>query len=406
MPDAAVIERDCVITGGGPAGMVLGYLLARAGLRVTVLEKHADFLRDFRGDTIHPSTIALLRGLGLAEEFLELPLSRVDTLDTVIDGTRLTLVDFSTLPPPDDFLVFAPQWDFLDFLARKGSELPGFDLRLRAAGVDLVVEGDRVVGVRATGPLGDFELRAPLTVAADGRDSTLRERAGMHPVEFGAPIDVLWFRLPKAEGAPPPTLAYVSADGVVLTLDRRDYYQAGVIISKGRFDVIRAAGLPAFRARVAAAAPHLAATADSLLDWGQVSLLTVRLDRLPSWHRPGFIAIGDAAHAMSPMFGVGVNYAIQDAVALANAVHDPLARGSAPDGVLAAVQSRRERPARRMQRLQRISHLGVVRVARGGRRRAVPRPVLAVLRRHAPRIRRFLARFIGLGYLPERSEIR
>lgn len=393
------LERDCVIAGGGPAGMVLGYLLARGGLQVTVLEKHADFLRDFRGDTIHPSTITLLRELGLAERFLELPVTRVSTVDVAIDGRRLTVADFATLPEPDDFLVFAPQWDFLNFLADEASALPGFELRMRTAAEELLVEDGRVVGVRAAGQDGDLEIRATLTVAADGRTSVLRDRAGLRPVASGAPIDVLWFRLPKPPVPPPPTLGHVSPKGLVLTLDRGDHYQAGMIIPKGRFEDLKAHGLPTFRDGFVAAAPHLGPVVGTLEDWEQVKLLSVRLDRLPRWHRPGLIAIGDAAHAMSPVFGVGVNYAIQDAVALSNAITAQLARGEAADDVLAQVQARREKPVRRMQRLQRLAHRGIARTPRGDR--FMPRPLLMLLRLLSPLIRRVMARFIGLGFLPE-----
>jgi 2-polyprenyl-6-methoxyphenol hydroxylase-like FAD-dependent oxidoreductase len=406
MSTVPALERECVIAGGGPAGMVLGYLLARAGLNVTVLEKHADFLRDFRGDTIHPSTITLLRELGLSEEFLALPLSRLETVNVVIDGTRLTVADFSTLPEPDTFLVFAPQWDFLDFLAAQGATLPGFDLRMSTEATDLIMEQGRIVGVRAQEPEGDLEVRAPLTVAADGRGSVLRARAGLHPVSTGVPIDVLWFRLPKPRHAPPPTLGYVSPRGMVLTLDRNDYYQAGAIIPKGRAQALRDGGLAAFRTRLVAVAPHLASVIDSLASWDQVKLLSVQIDRLRTWHRPGFIAIGDAAHAMSPMFGVGVNYAIQDAVALANAIHDDLARGEAPDDILAAVQRRRERPARTMQRLQRLGHRGLSRIVNATGERALPRGLVTLLSILSPLFRPRVASFIGLGFLPEHSTIR
>jgi 2-polyprenyl-6-methoxyphenol hydroxylase-like FAD-dependent oxidoreductase len=416
---------DCVVAGGGPAGMVLGYLLARAGLRVTVLEKHADFLRDFRGDTIHPSTLTLLRELGLVEDFLRLPVNRVTTLDAVVDGTRVTVADFGALPGPDAVLVLAPQWDLLDFLARRAGRLPGFRLLMSTTVERAVVERGRVVGVEVSGPDGERTLRAALTVAADGRGSRLREVTGAPPVESGVPVDVLWFHLPKPSDAPPDTLAYVGGDGLVLTIDRGDRYQAGHIIAKGGFDALRAAGLPAFRACLARVAPHLEGPARTLTDWSQVKLLSVQVNRLPQWHRPGFIAIGDAAHAMSPMFGVGVNYAVQDAVALANALAPVLLRlkearnraaddrsGATPpdrrlaerlagelDSALAAVQRRRERPVRRMQRLQVLGHRRIARPPRGDR--FAPRWVGPVLRVVTPRLRRRVAHFVGVGFLPE-----
>ncbi|MBX3099678.1 MAG: FAD-dependent oxidoreductase [Salinibacterium sp.] len=373
--------------------MMLGYLLARRGLNVTVLEKHADFLRDFRGDTIHPSTITVLGELGLRDAFLAMGLPRLDGMSVVIDGERLSLVDFTTLPEPDNFLVFAPQWDFLNFLAREGAKLPGFDLRMNTTATGLVFDGDTVVGVTATNGL---TVRAPLTVAADGRGSLLRAAAGFIPHELGVPIDVLWFRLPKPDNAPPPTLGYVGDHGMVLTIERGDYYQSGMVIPKGTFADVQAAGLPAFRDALTSTAPVLATVVESLQNWDQVKLLSVQLDRLPRWWRNGFMCIGDAAHAMSPVGGVGVNYAIQDAVALANALPD----GVVPSSVLAAVQARRERPVIRMQRIQRVAHERLKRPVNGGKR-AVPRPARALLRLSQPLVRRVLARVVGLGFLPE-----
>jgi 2-polyprenyl-6-methoxyphenol hydroxylase-like FAD-dependent oxidoreductase len=393
------IERDCVIAGGGPAGMVLGYLLARSGLRVTVLEKHADFFRDFRGDTVHPSTITLLGELGLRERFLQLPVHRLPSLDVVLYGHRLHLVDFRTLPAPDDFLVLAPQWDLLNFLAAEAAAFDGFELRMGTAATDLVVEDGRVRGVRAVGPDGDLEVRAALTVAADGRSSTLRDAAGLVPAETGAPIDVLWFGLPKPPEPPPATLAYVSENGMALTIDRGDRYQSGLVIAKGAFAGLHAAGLPAFRSRLAAAVPGLGPVVGTLTDWDQIKLLSVQINHLRRWYRPGFIAIGDAAHAMSPMFGVGVNYAVQDAVALANAVVDDLADGTVPTDRLAGVQRRREGPVRAMQRVQRIGHRFVARGAAG--RRLAPGWAFTLLGRVVPLLQPRVARLIGLGFLPE-----
>ncbi|MDQ0868180.1 2-polyprenyl-6-methoxyphenol hydroxylase-like FAD-dependent oxidoreductase [Arthrobacter sp. V1I9] len=278
----SVIERDCVIAGGGPAGMVLGYLLARRGLRVTVLEKHGDFLRDFRGDTVHPSTVTLLGELGLREKFLELPLTRLSTLDAVVDGQRLTIVDFGTLPPPDNFLVFAPQWDFLNFLAREAAGFPNFELRMLSEATGLIIEEGKVCGVRASTSDGGLEIRAPLTVAADGRASALRAAAGMTPEDFGVPIDVLWFNLPKPPDPPLATLGYISAQGMVLTIDRGDRYQSGMVIPKGGLDKLRAAGIGMLQKRISTAAPCLRPVVGTLTDWDQIKLLSVQINPAPA----------------------------------------------------------------------------------------------------------------------------
>ncbi len=403
--DVEVVTRDCVIAGGGPAGLMAGYLLARRGLRVTVLEKHADFLRDFRGDTIHPSTITLLGELGLRERFLELPVTRLSTLDAVVDGQRLTMIDFSTLKPPDNFLVLAPQWTFLDFLAREAAVFPGFELRMCTAATEILTDGDRVVGVRATATEGgverELEFHTPLTVAADGRTSRVRRAAGLVPDELGVAIDVLWFSLPKPPNPPPSTLTYIDGRSMVLTIDRGDRYQGGLVIPKGGFDDVRAAGLAAFRRRLAATAPVLGSVVGELRDWEQVRLLSVQVDRLPCWYRDGLICIGDAAHAMSPVGGVGVNYAIQDAGALANTVAGPLLRhGSVPLSALDAVQRRRARPVRPMQWIQQRAH---ARVGHGGvpRPRALSRPARTALALLQPLVRRVTARAVGRGFLPE-----
>jgi 2-polyprenyl-6-methoxyphenol hydroxylase-like FAD-dependent oxidoreductase len=393
------LERDCVIAGGGPAGMVLGYLLARAGLKVTVLEKHADFFRDFRGDTVHPSTVTLLGELGLRGKFLQLPLTQLSTMDAVFDSQRITIADFRTLPGPDNFLVFAPQWDFLNFLAREAAAYPTFELRMSTEATGLIMEQDQVRGVRAATADGGTEIRATLTVAADGRASNLRTAAGMTPDEFGVPIDVLWFGLPKPPDPPPVTLGYISSRGMVLTIDRGDRYQSGMVIRKGGFDELREAGLDALRARITHAAPFLHPVVGTLTDWDQIKLLSVQINRLRRWYRPGFIAIGDAAHAMSPMFGVGVNFAIQDAVALFNAIADDLAAGAAPVEKLAAVQRRREKPVKVIQLLQRNGHRAIARATTGSS--IAPRWLIALLRIFSPLLRRFTARFIGRGIRPE-----
>jgi 2-polyprenyl-6-methoxyphenol hydroxylase-like FAD-dependent oxidoreductase len=396
-------ERDVVIAGGGPAGMIAGYLYARAGLTVTVLEKHADFLRDFRGDTIHPSTITLLRELGLVDRFLALPLSRLRTMDVVLEGRRLTLVDFGTLPSPDDFLVFAPQWDFLNFVAREAAALPGFELLMSTEAVGLIDSDGRVDGVRAHGPEGEIELRARLTVAADGRSSAIRDAAGFVPIDEGVPIDVLWFDLPKPPDPPPATLGYIG-EAMVLTIERGDHYQGGMIIPKGGFDDLQARGLGALRDALTTTAPVLTPVAGTLTDWNQVKLLSVQLSHLPRWWRDGLICIGDAAHAMSPVGGVGINYAIQDAVALVNATVRPLRLGRVPTSVLDGVQRRRERPVERMQRIQRAVHGRLSRPSTTGQR-ALPRGAGALLTLVQPLLRRVMARIVGRGFLPEHVDL-
>lgn len=398
MDTTTVIQRDCVIAGGGPAGIVLGYILARAGVRVTVLEKHADFFRDFRGDTIHPSTITTLSELGLRDRFLQLPLSRLDTMDVVFDSQRITMVDFRRLKKPNNFLVFAPQWDFLNFLAGEGTKLPAFDLRMSTKATELIIEDDVVVGVRAEGPDGRLDVRAPLTVAADGRSSTIRPSAGMHPEEFGVPIDVLWFCLPMPKKTPPDSLGYLSRDGAVITIPRIDHIQSGTLIEKGGFDRLKAQGLAALRKRIVRIASFLAPVVDTLKDWDQIKLLSVQINRLDRWYRPGFIALGDAAHAMSPIFGVGVNYAIQDAVALANLIAPDLANGVAPVEKLAALQTRRQKPVKLMQSVQRVAHKAISKGAAG---QLAPHWVFRLLNAVSPAIRGFTARFIGIGFLPE-----
>ncbi|MFF1571533.1 FAD-dependent oxidoreductase [Leifsonia sp. NPDC058292] len=396
------IETSCVIAGGGPAGMMLGLILARAGIDVVVLEKHEDFFRDFRGDTIHPSTVGVLGELGLRERFLALPHNSIRTLDAVVNGTRLHPVDFSRLGPPDDFLVLAPQWDFLNFLAAEAAAYPTFRLLMQTEATGIIEEDGAIRGVTIRGADGDQEVRAALTVAADGRASTVRAAAGLRPREFGVGIDVLWFRLPKPHDLPPSTLAYVDHGAMVITIDRGDYYQTGLIIAKGGFDGLQRQGLDAFRAQLVAAAPVLESVADAITSWDEVKLLSVQINRLSRWYRSGLLAIGDAAHAMSPAFGVGVNYAVQDAVASANALAAPLRSGAVDLRVLDGIQQRRLPPVARMQKLQLAAH---ERIARPGGLAFLPNPMPRALglalTAATPLIQRFTARMIGRGFLPE-----
>jgi 2-polyprenyl-6-methoxyphenol hydroxylase-like FAD-dependent oxidoreductase len=402
MASVRTLETDVCIVGGGPAGIMLGYLLGRVGVDVIVLEKHADFFRDFRGDTIHPSTLSLLGQLGLREEFLALPHSEVGTLDFVVNGTRIHAVDFGALPGPDNFLSFMPQWDFLNFLAGKAKEFPSFELLMNTGATGVRRAGSAVTGVTATDAEGDLEIVARLTVAADGRSSTVRAATGLEPRGFGVGIDVLWFSLPKPPSPPPPTLAYIDTGALVLTIDRRDHYQAGSVIPKGRFAELRQGGLDEFRRSLVRAAKPLAPVVDTLTDWDQVKLLSVQVDRLETWHRPGLLCIGDSAHAMSPAFGVGVNYAIQDAVATANRLAEPLLRGGVGERDLAAIQRRRLPPVRAMQALQLRLHAAIA--------KPNPEPILAspptagqrvALDLAVPVIRAIAPKLIGRGFRPE-----
>ncbi|HEY4592570.1 MAG TPA: FAD-dependent oxidoreductase, partial [Thermoanaerobaculia bacterium] len=329
------LRTTCCIAGGGPAGMMLGFLLARAGVEVTVLEKHADFFRDFRGDTVHPSTLELMGELGLLDDFLKLPHQEIRRLKIAIDDQEYDGPDFSHLPTRCKFIALMPQWDFLNFLAEQGKRYPAFHLLMKAEVTDLIEEGGRVVGAQAKTDQGDLEIRADLVVGADGRHSTVRERAGMQVDDFGVPIDVLWFRLSKSAGEPSQALGRVRNGKILVTIDRGDYFQCGLIIPKGAFEEIQRQGLEAFRAGIVSAAPFLADAVHELDSWDKVKLLTVQINRLRRWYRPGLLCIGDAAHAMSPAGGVGINLAVQDAVATANLLADKLRRGAVTDDDLA-----------------------------------------------------------------------
>ena len=394
------IKTTCCITGGGPAGMMLGFLLARAGISVAVLEKHADFLRDFRGDTIHPSTLELMHELGLLDEFLKLPHSRVDHLSGLIGETSVTIADFSHLPMHCKFIALMPQWDFLDFLAEHGRKYPGFDLHMRTQATALIEEGGRIAGVRATSPDGDLEIRADLTVGCDGRHSTLRACAGFQVEDIGAPMDVLWFRISRREGDTAETFGHIEAAAMMVMLNRTDYWQCAYVIPKGGIDQVKAKGLPAFRESVAFMSPFLRDRLDEIKSWDDVKLLTVAVDRLPRWHKPGLLCIGDAAHAMSPIGGVGVNLAIQDAVAAANILYGPLKAGKVSEADLAAVQKRRTMPMRLIQWIQVKIQNNLLSRVLASRERPTP-PFAVKLLDWFPVLRRFPARLVGLGVRPE-----
>ena len=399
MPQAPLPTR-CGIVGGGPAGMMLGFLLARGGIEVLVLEKHADFLRDFRGDTIHPSTLELMHELGLLEEFLKRPHQEIRELRGQVGGESFTMADFSHLPTHCKFVAFMPQWDFLNFLVEQGRRYPGFHVEMQAEATDLIEENGRVVGVRVTTVQGPREIRAELIVGADGRHSVIRARAALPVVNLGAPMDVMWMRLSRRPTDAGQTFGYVDRGKILVLLNREDYWQAAFVIPKGAADEIRARGLPAFRDEIAALVPFLRDRVEELRDWKDVSLLTVAVDRLTRWHRPGLLCIGDAAHAMSPIGGVGINLAIQDAVAAAN-ILAPAFRQSAPtDRDLQAVQKRRTFPTRATQRLQLIIQNNVIRRVLASTK-PLTLPWLFRLLQRYPYLRRIPARVVGIGFRPE-----
>jgi 2-polyprenyl-6-methoxyphenol hydroxylase-like FAD-dependent oxidoreductase len=399
MPNTTIATK-CCIAGGGPAGMMLGFLLARAGVNVAVLEKHADFFRDFRGDTIHPSTLELMAELGLLDEFLKLPHQKVDRLTALIGAERVRMIDLTHLPTRCKYIALMPQWDFLNFLAARGKRYPTFDLHMKAEATDLIEEGGRVVGLRATTPDGELSIRADLVVGADGRHSTVREKAGFKSDDYGAPMDVLWFRLTRKESDDTETFGHFEAGAMMIMLNRGDYWQCAYVIPKGGIDGIKAEGLDAFRKRVLFMSPFLTDRVEELKTFDDIKLLSVAVDRLRQWWRPGLICIGDAAHAMSPIGGVGVNLAVQDAVAAANRLAAPLKAGTAGDDDLRAIQARRTFPVRFTQALQLIMQKRIISPALASTQRPKP-PLLFKLVGALPLLQRIPGRLLAVGVRPE-----
>jgi 2-polyprenyl-6-methoxyphenol hydroxylase-like FAD-dependent oxidoreductase len=394
------ISVRCCIAGGGPAGLMLGFLLARAGVDVLVLEKHKDFLRDFRGDTIHPSTLELMHELGLAEELLKLPHEKVHTLAFHAGSETLPIADFSHLPVRHPFIAIMPQWDFLNFIAAKAGRYPGFNLLMEVEAAGLIERDGRVTGMRAHSPTGDFEVTADLVIAADGRDSRLRTQAGLDLRDIGAPMDVLWFRLSRATGDPPETMARLGAGEFMVMINRGDYWQCGFVIPKGTAEEVRRRGVGAFRHEVAKLAPFADGRVSELRDWEQIKLLTVSANRLVQWYKPGFLCIGDAAHAMSPVGGVGINLAIQDAVAAANILSEPLRDRAVTLEHLRRVQHRRELPTRITQLVQTFIQNRVLSPILRSKQAPEPPFILRLLARF-PRLRRIPAHVAGIGFRPE-----
>jgi len=385
--------------------MMLGLLLARSGIRVKVLEKHADFFRDFRGDTIHPSTLEILDELGMLDEFLKLPHQEVRQLRGQIGDTTLTLADFTHLPVRCKFLAFMPQWDFLNFLAERARVYPGFQLEMESEVTGLTFDGERVTGVRVRTPAGVRQVSADLVVGTDGRESTVRAAAALPSIEFGAPMDVLWMRISREPSDPRQLLGRVDYGQIFVMIDRGDYWQCGLVVRKGTLAEIQRRGLDPLRADILRLAPFLGERVSDLRDWNDIKLLTVQVDRLRRWYRDGVLCIGDAAHAMSPVAGVGINLAIQDAVAAANILVPALRHsGTVSNAALAAIQERRELPTRVTQRAQLLIQNGIIRrvLGRGrGREGRMSPPLIIRILGGVPLFRRIPARLVGLGFRRE-----
>src|SRR5215467_1433779 len=392
------LQTRCVIAGGGPAGMMAGYLLARAGVDVVVLEKHADFNRDFRGDTIHPSTLDLLHELGLLDEFLQLPHQEVREIRGIFNGHPVPIADFSRVPTHCKVIAFMPQWDFLDFLSRHARKFPSFTLHMQHEIIDLLFENNRVAGVRAKTPAGERNFLADLVIGADGRHAITHTKAGFELREFGAPIDVLWMRISKRENDPPQSLGFFRHGKLLVLLDRGDYFQVGFVIPKGGLNEIKQRGLPALQHDIVQLGPFLQDRITELDDWSKIRLLTVQINRLKKWCREGLLCIVDNAHAMSPAGGVGINLALQDAIATANLLAAKLKDRAVTMNELEQVQKRREFPVKFIQALQVQIHKRINGRTSGSGDQL---PLLPGLFLWFPFLRGIPARFIGLGPRPE-----
>jgi 2-polyprenyl-6-methoxyphenol hydroxylase-like FAD-dependent oxidoreductase len=394
------LATTCLVVGGGPAGMMLGYLLARQGVRVTVIEKHKDFFRDFRGDTVHPSTLELFYELGLLEDFLKLPHHELRSVGGTIGGFPFQAADFRHVPAHCKFVAQMPQWDFLDFLARQARVFPNFDLRMEYEAAGLTRDGRRITGAEVRSPDGEImQIRADLVVGCDGRHSVVRKAAQLEVCEFGVPIDVLWFHISRIESDPDQVFGSVNYGRALVQINRGNYFQAGLIIEKGSFEQMKSAGMEAFRQTIRKIAPYLGERVHELREWDQIKLLTVQINRLRKWHRPGLLCIGDAAHAMSPAGGVGINLAIQDAVATANLLAGPLREGRVNNARLAKVQRRRELPTRVIQLVQINAHRGLDWVFQHPGPIRAPWQLKVAFR--MPGLQRAVGHMVGIGVRPE-----
>jgi 2-polyprenyl-6-methoxyphenol hydroxylase-like FAD-dependent oxidoreductase len=391
----------CCIVGGGPAGMMLGYLLGRAGIDVVVLEKHADFFRDFRGDTVHPSTLQVMDELGLIDGFLKLPHQRLQKMDGLFGGTPVRIADLSRLRTKYPFIAFMPQWDFLNFLREAGKRFGSLKVMMNTEAVDLIRRGETITGVRAKTPDGIVDIEADLTIACDGRHSTVRERAGLEVEEIGAPMDVLWFRVGRKADESENLFARVERGKMMITFDRGDYWQCAYVIAKGQYDAVKARGLQALRDDVVCMAPILKSGIADVKSFDDLKLLTVAINRLTRWTRPGLLLIGDAAHAMSPVGGVGVNLAVQDAVATANLLADKMQHGCPSENELDAVRRRREFPVKMTQRMQMIVQNNIISGALQGGDRPLKVPLIVRLITALPWLQGIPARLLALGVRPE-----